>query len=163
MRETAVLTLRLLAGLAAAPVAAAAISVGLLDIFWHAGLMPDGAPPHSLDAVVAVSFGVIILAVTMTGAAMPFVLLLNKRGWLTLGKLLLLGAVLGNLPFIAITGLVIATGSETALTASWFSLSGILVRIAMGVVAGAGGAATFWLVSVCGTTDGTGRSALIGT
>jgi len=33
----------------------------------------------------------------------------------------------------------------------------------MGVVAGAGGAGTFWLVGVCGTTDGTGRSAVLGT
>jgi len=163
IRETAILTLRLLAGLAAAPVAAAAISVALLDGFWHAGLMPDGAPPHSLDSVIAVGLGVMILAVMMTGAAMPFVLWLNKRGWLTLGKLVVLGAVIGNLPFVAITSIVMVAGLDTALKVSWFSLSGVLVRVMMGVVAGAGGAGTFWLVGVCGTTDGTGRSAVLGT
>jgi hypothetical protein len=163
VRETAILTLRLLAGFAAAPVAATAISVGLLDVFWHAGLMPEGAPPHSIDDVVAVGLGVMILAVLTIGAAMPGVLWLNKRGCLTLGRLLMLGAVVGNLPFVAITGIVIVGGAHTALDARWFSLTGILVRVAMGVVAGAGGAATFWLVGVCGATDGAGRSSLLGT
>lgn len=163
MRETAVLTLRLLSGFAAAPVAAAVISVGLLDVFWHAGLLPDGAPPHSLDSVAAVGLGVMILAVMTLGAAMPGILWFNKRGWLTLGNLLLLGAVVGNLPLTVITGSVIVSGSDTALAASWFSLSGILVRVAMGVLAGAGGAATFWLVGVQGATDGAGRSSLLGT
>ena len=163
MRQTAVLTLRLLSGFAAAPLAAAVISVGLLDVFWHAGLMPDGAPPHSLDDVIAVSFGVVILAVMTLGAAIPGVLWFNKRGWLTLGNLLVLGAVVGNLPFAVITGGVIVAGSDTALTASWFSLSGILVRVAMGVVAGAGAAATFWFVGFHRATDGAGRSSLLGT
>ncbi|HEU4686922.1 MAG TPA: hypothetical protein VFS23_01100 [Vicinamibacterales bacterium] len=100
MRETAALTLRMLAGLAAAPVAAALISVGTYDLSWHAGLLPHG------------------------------------------------------------TGLLIVARSEGMMNGDWFTLSGILVRIAMGVIGGAGGAATFWLVSVCGTTDGAGRSSL---
>jgi hypothetical protein len=46
------------------------------------------------------------------------------------------------------------------VAANWYGLSGAITNIAMGVVVGAGGAATFWLVSVCGTTDGAGRSSL---
>ena len=161
MRETAALTLRMLAGLAAAPVAAALISVGTYDLSWHAGLMPHGIPLHSLDAASPLFGGVLILAVVVTGAAaVPGVIWLNQRRWLTLGKLLVFGAVTGNFPFAVITALMLVSRADTMMTGDWFTLSGILVRIGMGVIGGAGGAATFWLVSVCGTTDAAGRSSL---
>ena len=69
MRSSAAQTLRLLAGFAAAPVAAAVISVGVYDAFWHIGWMPNGAPLHSVGAAVAFGAGVFILAVVVTGAA----------------------------------------------------------------------------------------------
>ena len=148
----------MLAGLAAAPVAAALISVGTYDLSWHVGLMPNGIPLHSLDSAAPLFLGVFILAVVVTGAAAgPGVIWLNQRRWLTLGKLLVFGAITGNLPFAVITA---ALMMNTMVTGDWFSLSGFLVRIAMGVIGGAGGAAAFWLVSVCGTTDGAGRSSL---
>jgi hypothetical protein len=153
MRETAARTLRTLAGLAAIPVATAVISVGAYDLFWHAGLASTGVP-------VA---GVFILSVPMTGVAALGVICLNQRRWLTLGKLLLFGAVVGNLPFALIVVGVVVMNPGVALrevAANWYGLSGAITNIAMGVVVGAGGAATFWLVSVCGTTDGAGRSSL---
>jgi hypothetical protein len=86
MRSGGTLTLRMLAGLAAAPVAAAVISVGVYDAFWHAGLMPNGAPMHSVDAAAAFGAGVFILAVVVTGvAAVPGVLWLNGRHSLSAG------------------------------------------------------------------------------
>ena len=157
------LTLRMLAGFAASPVAAAVIAVGAYDLFWHAGVSPTGAPIHSLDAAASLGAGVFILAVPMTGVAALGVIRLNQRRWLTLGKLLLLGAVVGNLPFALIVVGVVALNPGVALrevSANWYGLFGALANIAMGVVVGAGGAATFWIVSVCGTTDGTGRSSL---
>ena len=161
MRETAALTLRMLAGLAAAPVAAALISVGTYDLSWHAGLMPNGIAPHSLDAAAPLFVGVFVLAVVVTGiAAVPGVIWLNQRHRLSLSRLLVFGATTGSLPFVAIVAMVSVAGADGALASEAFSLSGVLVRAAMGVVAGMGGAATFWLVGVCGTTDGAGRSSL---
>jgi hypothetical protein len=155
----------MLAGLAAAPVAAAFISVGTYEAFWHAGLIPHGAPIHSFDAAVALGFGVLILAVVVTGtAAVPGVIWLNKKRWLTLGKVLAFGAVVGNMPFALIVAGVIVARLSGVLTGdvaeNWYGLSGAIVRVAMGVAAGAGGAATFWLVSVCGTLAEDGRSTL---
>jgi len=165
MQASARPTLRLLAGLAAAPVAVAVISVGVYDVFWHAGLMPNGAPLHSVDAAVSVGAGVFILAMPVTGVAALGVIWLNYRRWLTLGRLLVFGAVIGNLPFaLIVAGIVVAQlGAGTPIgeiPRYWDGLGGALVRIAMGVVAGAGGAATFWLVSVPGTRTADGRSSL---
>ena len=163
MRETARLTLRMLAGFAATPVATAVIAVGGYDVFWHAGLTPTGVPVHSLDAAASFGAGVFILAVPTTGAAALGVIWLNHRRWLTLGKLLLLGAVVGNLPFAIIVAGVVAMNPGVApreVAANWYGLFGALTNIAMGIIVGAGGAATFWLLSVCGTTDGAGRSSL---
>jgi hypothetical protein len=130
----------MLAGLAAAPVAAAVISVGVYDALWHAGLMPNGAPMHSVDAAVAFGAGVFILAVVVTGVpAVPGVLWLNERHSLTLGRLLVFGAVIGNLPFVLIVaGIIVANlGALNAEVArNWYGLPGALVRIAMGIVRG---------------------------
>jgi hypothetical protein len=125
-------------------------SVGVYDLFWHAGLTPQGVPLHSVDAAAAFGAGVFILAVVMTGAAAVLVVIwLNERRWLTLGKLIVFGAVIGNLPFALIVAGVIVARLVGALTGdisqNWYGLSGALTNIAMGVVAGAGGAATFWL------------------
>ena len=151
MQSRAAWVLRILAGLAAAPVAAALISVGMYDLFWHAGVMPYGGPPHSVDAAVALGAGVFILAVVVTGAAALGVFWLNDRRWRTLGRVLAFGAVIGNLPLALIVVVVVVARPDGALTGDWYGVSGMLVRIAMSVVAGAGGAAAFWLVSVRGT------------
>jgi hypothetical protein len=166
MRSNASLTLRVLAGFAAAPVAAALISVGVYEAFWHAGLMPNGAPIHSIDSAVALGAGVFILAVVVTGAAaVPGVMWLADKGPLTLGRLLALGAIVGNAPFAVIVAGIVAVqlGEGTPISdipPYWYGSPGALVRIAMGIVAGAGAAATFWLVSVCGTRVEGGRSSL---
>jgi hypothetical protein len=154
----------MLAGLAAAPLAAALIAVGTYDLSWHAGLIPHGIAPHSLDAAAPLFLGLFILAVVVTGiAAVPGVIWLNQRRWLSLASLLVLGAVVGHLPFaLIVVGILVANLGALSrdAAANWYGLSGALVRIAMGTVAGAGGAATFWLMSACGTRGGTGRSSL---
>jgi hypothetical protein len=163
MRETAMLTLRMLAGFAATPVATAVIAVGAYDLFWHAGWTPTGAPVHSLDSAVSLGAGVFILAAPTTGAAALGLIWLNHRRWLTPGRLLLFGAVVGNLPFAVIVAGVFVMNLRVPLpevAANWYGLFGALRNIAMGVIVGTGGAATFWLVSICGTTDGAGRSSL---
>jgi hypothetical protein len=163
MRKTARWTLRILAGFAATPVATAVIAVGAYDLFWHAGLTATGVPVHSLDSAVSLGAGVFILAVPTTGVGALGVIWLSHRRWLTLGRLLLFGAIVGNLPFAMIVAGVFAMNAGVAsreVAANWHGLFGALTNIAMGVIVGAGGAATFWLVSLCGTTDGAGRPTL---
>ena len=94
---------RMLLGFAVVPFAAVLISLAAYELFWHAGLLPEGAPIHSVDAAQAMFAGVMIIAVPMTLiGTVPGVLWLNRKGWLTFGRLVALGAVLGNLPFVLI-------------------------------------------------------------
>ena len=165
MRSSAALTLRIFAGLAAAPVVAAVISVGMYDALWHVGLMPNGVPIHWIDSAIALGAGVFILAVVVTGtAAVLGVIWLNDRRSLTLGRVVVFGAVIGNLPFAVIVAGTIVAHLAGVLTGdvaqNWYGWSGALVRLALGVVAGGGAAATFWLVSVWGTLTDDGRSSL---
>ena len=96
---------------------------------------------------------------------LPGVLWLNRKGWMTFGRLVVLGAILGNLPFVVIViGIIsvqLVSGTPVPeIGRNWYGVSGFLVRMAMGVVAGAASAAAFWLVAVCGTTGESGRSSL---
>jgi hypothetical protein len=157
---------RMLLGFAASPFVAAFISLGSYEAFWHGGFLPQGAPVHSIDAAQSLFAGVMILSVIMTlSTAVPGVLWLNRRGWLTFGKVVLFGAVAGNLPFVLIIiGIVvvqIVAGTSSAdIPRYWEGVSGTAVRSMMGTVAGAGSAAAFWLVSMCGTTDNEDQSAV---
>jgi hypothetical protein len=84
--------------------------------------------------------------------------LLKDSGSLSLARLVLLGAALGNVPFaLIVIGIIAAQlgrGTPVAEIGSyWDGLSGFVVRTSMGIFAGAGSAAAFWLVTFCGTTD----------
>ena len=156
MRSTP--SVRMLLGFAAVPPVAVLIAMGTYELFWHGGFLPHGAPIHSMDAAQSMVAGLTILAVSMTGTgAVPGVLWLRDTGGLTLGRVLALGAILGNVPFALIVIWILASHvvggipiSDTGLY--WEGVSGFIVRAAMGVVAGAGSAAAYWLVSICGTT-----------
>jgi hypothetical protein len=157
---------RMLFAFAVVPFAAALISMGSYDLFWHAGFLPQGAPIHSVDAAQAMFAGVMVIAVPMTLiGTVPGVLWLNRKRWLTFSRLVALGAVLGNLPFVLIViGIVfvqLLSGTPVRdIGRYWYGVSGFFVRTALGVVVGAGSAAAFWLVAVCGTTGESGRSSL---
>jgi hypothetical protein len=124
---------------------------------WHAGLLPQGAPIDSLDSAGSLGMGVAILAVVMTVfGAVPTVVWLNRRQPLSLGRLLIAGAALGNVPFtFIILGVVAAHAGSGTLSAdigrSWGGLSGAVVRAAMGLICGTGSAAAFWFAGVRGT------------
>jgi hypothetical protein len=155
---------RILLGFALVAPMAVLIAMATYELLWHGGFLPQGAPIHSVDAAQAMFGGLTIIAVPMTLiGAVPGVLWLNRKGWLTFGRLVALGAVLGNLPFMLIVGgiVVVQLGLGTPVAEIgryWEGLAGFLVRTAMGVIAGAGAAVTFWLVGVCGTPNA-GRSA----
>ena len=148
---------RMLFGFAVVPFAASLVSIGSVELFWHAGLLTQGAPIHSVDAAQAVFAGAMIIAVPMTLiGTVPGVLWLRRNGWLTFARLVALGAALGSFPYVAIViGIivvqVVAGTPGTDIGRNWYGLSGFLVSVAMTVIGGAGSAVAFWLVAVCGT------------
>ena len=155
---------RMLAGFAVAPPTAVLIALATYDVLWYAGRLPHGTPIDSLDAAVSFGAGVGILAVVVTiFGALPAVVWLNRTRTLSLSRLLLLGAALGNVPFALIAvGVVAAHLANGTLSPDvgwyWYGFSGAAVRTAMGLICGLGSAAAFWLVALRGsTTEFAGR------
>ena len=78
------------------------------DVLWYTGMLSEGAPIDSIDAAASLGLGVGIIAVVMTICAAPLVAWLASRGPLSFGRVLLLGAVLGNVPFAVIVLAIVA-------------------------------------------------------
>jgi hypothetical protein len=157
---------RILLGFAVVPFAAALISMGSYDVFWHAGFLQEAAPIHSVDKAQFIFASVMLMAVPMTLiGAVPGVLWLHRNGWLTFGRLVALSAILGSVPFALINIWIIVSHlagfvpiTDTGLYKE--GVSGFVVRIAQSVFAGAGSAIAFWLIAVAGTAGQPGRSSL---
>src|SRR5262245_60725985 len=99
MRNGILDSLRLLVGFLLVPPIASIIAVLTYDAMWHLGLLPAGVPIHTLDSAVSLGFGIFVLAaVTTVGGVVPGVLWLAKQGRLSVRSLVVLGAVLGNVP-----------------------------------------------------------------
>ncbi len=147
---------RMLAGFAITPPTAVLIALATYDTFWRAGLLPHGGSIDSFDAARALTFAIGILAFLMTCAAVPCVVLLKLHGRLSFARVLLVGAALGNVPFIAIVTTVVAaglvTGTASGIGRYWDFLFGAVVRLAMGTIVGVGSAAAFWLIGVYSPT-----------
>jgi len=132
------------------------IGLATYDGFWHAGLLPQGAPIDSLDTAGSVGAGVGILATVITCiGVIPGVVWLKARGTPSLSRFLALGAVLGNVPFaIIIIGIVVVHVASGTLSPDigqyWEGWSGAGVRTAMGLTCGIGSAAVFWVIAVRG-------------
>jgi hypothetical protein len=145
------------AGFAIVPPTAVVITLVTYDALWYSGMLPDGAPIDSLDSAASLGMGVGMLAVFMTAAgAVPGVFWLKRRRPLSLRTLLLLGAVLGNVPFaIIILGIVVVhllSGTLSVdIARNWYGLFGAVVRTVIGLICGMGSAAVFWAVAVRGT------------
>ena len=132
-----------------------AASVGLLtyDAMWHVGLLPQGAPIHSVDAAESLGLGIAILAVVMLGGVIPGVAWLSRTGRLSIGSLVMLGAALGNVPFVVIVvGIMLAAitrgESLTDIGHYWYGPTGALVRVVLGAITGMGAALIYWVVAV---------------
>jgi hypothetical protein len=153
--------LRMVAGFVVVPPTAALIALATYDVLWHLGWLSEGAPIDSVDAAASLGTGVAILAVVVTVfGAIPAVVWLNRRRPLSLSSLLVLGAALGNVPFVFIVaGIVAAHVASGTLSDDvgryWYGFAGAMVRTTMGLICGMGSAAVFWFVGVRGKT---GRS-----
>jgi hypothetical protein len=126
---------------------------------WHLGdgTLFEGRPFDPVDAAVslAIGVGIIALVVTLVGAV-PAVVWMIGRGPLSLRKLLLLGAALGNAPFaIIVVSIIVAHLVSGTLSGDvgrlWYGLAGTVRAIALGLLCGVGSAAVFWAVAIRGT------------
>jgi hypothetical protein len=149
-----VAALRNVAGFALVPPSAAIIAVPLYAVIYAAGLLPRGAPIDSLDSALGLGTGVAFLAVIVTVfCAIPAVNWINDHGLLSPQRLLTIGAVLGNVPFLVIVlviGIVqVVRGNPFADAGQyWYGLGGAAVRLAMGTIVGVGSAVIFWIVAI---------------
>jgi hypothetical protein len=136
------------------PPAAAIIAVPLYAVMYAAGLLPRGAPIDALDSALGLGTGVAFLAVIVTVfCAIPAVNWLNERRLLSLQRLLALGAVLGNVPFIVIVVVIVAVqmakgNLSTDVGQYWYGLGGAAMRLGMGAIVGVGSALILWLVAI---------------
>ena len=149
---------RLLVGLAILPVFDALLGYILFPVWWSLRDEPAGLADSNQGAVpFAAMFGLMGLFVTVT-AVLPVVFWLRKSGPLTIRRLIVAGAVVGNLPLTVVTAATIAlalahlaTGtlqdhlsSPSELLAAWLRI------ILLGSFAGAVSGAFFWLVALSG-------------
>jgi hypothetical protein len=144
----------MLAGFALVPPTAVLITLGTYALMWQGGLLPHGASIGWLDSAGSLVTGVAILAVLMiVFAAIPAVIWLNGRRSLSFGRLLVLGAGLGSVPFALIVVGVVAVHAVSGTLSGdigryWYGFSGAAVRVAMGLMTGMGSAAVFWFVGI---------------
>jgi hypothetical protein len=154
----------MVAGFALVPLVAGALSFVAFLTFWTllpqrpvvAGTMIASGGSSTIDNALAAAAGAVLLAILVTVfAAVPAVSWLAGRGRVTLRTSLLLGAALGNAPFVIglIVGLVyqIAHGTVPDHPAElWYGAAGALRVMASGCFVGAGSAAAFWLIALRG-------------
>jgi len=96
--------------------------------------------PVALGAAVAAVFVVIV-------GAIPVIAWLARRGPVTLGKALISGALLGNLPIVVILVLAALTGNlRGPESASGISVLRTLQSAAFGAFVGMACAFVFWLI-----------------
>ena len=112
-----------------------------------------GFPVDPAGAALSFSFGVSIVALVVTVCgAVPTVLYLLKRGPLTLKKVLVGGAALGNAPFILmVAGIVASQVFRGTMSPDvgrlWYGLPGAIRATAISSYIGVGSAAVFLVIA----------------
>jgi hypothetical protein len=157
---------RLLAGFAVAPLCAVFLALVTYDVLWRTGMLSGAAPIDSIDGAASLAMGVGIIAVVMTGCAVPVVAWLARRGPVSFGKVMLLGAALGNVPFaIIVLGIVAAHPFSEVLSGDigrfWYGLPGAVQRMAIGLASGMGSASLLWIVGIRGTAVQKGKPSFL--
>lgn len=151
---------RLVAGFAALPPAMALVSfLGYLAIGPQGrSVLAGGVPiadPVTPALQLAFFVGIIGLALTL-GGALPSVLWLMKRGQLRLSRLLVLGTLIGNVPFalivvVAVLASLVNGNFSASVARLWYGAEGALRFVLIGTIHGAVAAFVFWLVAVRGS------------
>jgi hypothetical protein len=107
---------RLAAGFAIAPLVAGATMFIVALFAWSAELnLLEGRPADPVDGAMSLGLAVVLLAVAAAAAgALPgLALMITRRIPLTLGRVLVLGGLVGQLPFVAIVaGVIVGPGDS---------------------------------------------------
>ena len=144
--------LRLAAASVAAPLAAVVIALASYQALWSGGLLSGGASIAGADAAASLGLGVVIIALLMTATAVPLLFRVERRRSLSFRLLILLGAVLGNVPFAAVVTAVAVLNPGEVLSGTvgryWYGASGAMERIVLGLASGTSAAAVFWVVAL---------------
>jgi hypothetical protein len=151
--------LRMVAAFALMPLAAGVLMAGLCLALWGTGydIFEGGRPRDPMPAAVSLGMGAAVIAVVVTVfGAVPAVAWLAGRGPLSLRRLLVLGAALGNAPFaiivLGVLGTQLAKGTLTrGVGGAWFGTPGAVRAIVVGLILGMSSAALFWFIAVRGT------------
>lgn len=152
---------RVVISLAVLPLAAAALMFATVLAmsccgFW---IFEGGAPrwwAETIDAAESLSLSAAMLAAPMTAvAAAPIALWVQEQRPLRLGRLVLMGAALGNVPFAAVVvGILLMQFLRGALSWDaaklWYGWRGAARMIALGSYFGPALAALFWTLGVRG-------------
>lgn len=162
---------RLIVGFLILPFAAALLAVVVFLVLFAIGAgAADGgqvSDPIREAASLAVRVAIVALAV-ITFGGVPAVAWLYGRARLSLGSVLVLGALLGNAPFAILSiGFIIAQAANGTLSTDigrhWHGAAGVARSVAIGLFVGVGSAAIFWRIALAGsasTADGrSNRSA----
>jgi hypothetical protein len=148
---------RLAAAFAVAPVAAGAMMfITYLGLWYGSFRVFEGTPADPVDSATSIALGVALVAVGVALFAAAPVVWIAQRRRLSPGLVVLLGAALGNAPFAAIVGAILAVqaahGTLSADVARlWYGWYGTARAILLGAWIGASTAAVFWLIGICGT------------
>ncbi len=103
---------------------------------WYSGFRVfEGTPYDPLDSAVSIALGVSMIAFFATGAALPALVWMARRGPLSLGRVVALGAVLGNVPFVLIVASIFVVQLFRGTLSSdvarfWYGASGARSRSA---------------------------------
>jgi hypothetical protein len=153
---------RLVGGFFLMPIVAGIVGVALFPAILLTGdwLRSTGtftAPPARYappSAAIGFGLGVAMIAVVVTAfGAIPAVSQLKKAGTLSLRRLVVTGAVLGNVPLVLIVLVSTAVQFSKGTTLEemgqmWYGVLGLVRLTVVGTIVGTISSAVFWLVAV---------------
>lgn len=138
---------RIAAGLLAAPVIAALVAYVAFPLVHWSGQHLYGRSTYSPDAPAAFATGVAIAGVfAVLVAALPALLWLLRRGPVTVEQTLIAGMVIGNLPYVLLSGWIAAACERCDTYGVAGAIRGLLIGSILGVLSAAG----FWVIAAAG-------------
>jgi MFS family permease len=146
-------SLRMLGGFVAVPPALGILGFFGFGLLESGGLLPySGRLTNPTGAATGIGLVVSVLAFLMTvGGALPVVLHLSERGPLERKRLLVAGALLGNVPLaliiVGVTLVNLAAGTPER-GRELYEIVPNLVRVLVGTFLGVSGAVIFWHIGV---------------
>lgn len=151
-RLTPAQEMRVLVAFAAQPLVAALIAFAIFPIIeWTSRWLDGGRFGDPLQAAVSVALGAALVTILVVPlVALPAFAWLVRRGPLTRRRVLVSGALLGNVPGVAIVLLVavhaLTSGNHLELTRVTHDPLGLIRAGALGSFVGLVSASVFWLM-----------------